>query len=86
MDSFTVVIEPDEDAYHASVPALPGCHTFGETVDAALLFINEAIALYLEENKFQPPSTRRGLKPPSKKQRPVNGAIGEKPGFPGVVV
>jgi predicted RNase H-like HicB family nuclease len=48
MDSYTVVIEPDEDAYHAFVPALPGCHTFGETVDEALLFIKEAIALYIE--------------------------------------
>ena len=48
MDSFTVVIEPDEDAYHAFVPALPGCHTFGDTVDEALLFIKEAIALYIE--------------------------------------
>ena len=48
MDSYTVVIEPDEDAYHAFVPTLPGCHTFGETVDEALLFIKEAIALYIE--------------------------------------
>ncbi|HIE55729.1 MAG TPA: type II toxin-antitoxin system HicB family antitoxin [Chromatiaceae bacterium] len=48
MNSFTVVIEPDEDAYHAFVPALPGCHTFGETVDEVLMFIKEAIALYIE--------------------------------------
>ena len=48
MNSFTVVIEPDEDAYHAFVPVLPGCHTFGETVDEALSFIQEAIALYIE--------------------------------------
>jgi antitoxin HicB len=48
MNSFTVVIEPDEDAYHAFVPALPGCHTFGQTVDEALLFIKEAISLYIE--------------------------------------
>jgi len=32
---FTVVIEPDEDAFHAYVPALPGCHTFGSTVEEA---------------------------------------------------
>lgn len=48
MDSFTVVIEPDEDAYHAFVPALPGCHTFGDTVDEALMHIKEAMALYIE--------------------------------------
>ena len=45
---FTVVIEPDEDAYHAYVPALPGCHTFGATVEEASNNIAEAIALHIE--------------------------------------
>ncbi len=27
--NFTVVIEPDGEEFHAYVPALPGCHTFG---------------------------------------------------------
>ncbi len=45
---FTVVIEPDEDAFHAYVPALPGCHTFGATVEEAHANIAEAIALHVE--------------------------------------
>lgn len=45
---FTVVIEPDENAYHAYVPALPGCHTFGDTVEEAQANIKEAIALHIE--------------------------------------
>ncbi len=45
---FTVVIEPDEDAFHAYVPALPGCHTFGATVEEARANIAEAIALHIE--------------------------------------
>jgi predicted RNase H-like HicB family nuclease len=45
---FTVVIEPDEDAFHAYVPALPGCHTFGATVEEAQRNIAEAIALHIE--------------------------------------
>jgi predicted RNase H-like HicB family nuclease len=45
---FTVVIEPDEDAFHAYVPALPGCHTFGATVEEARSNIAEAIALHIE--------------------------------------
>jgi len=45
---FTVVIEPDEDAFHAYVPALPGCHTFGSTVEEARANIAEAIALHIE--------------------------------------
>ncbi len=45
---FTVVIEPDEDAFHAYVPALPGCHSFGSTVEEARRNIAEAIALHVE--------------------------------------
>jgi len=48
MQSFTVVIEPDEDEYHAFVPSLPGCHTFGATIDETLHYIKEAIDLYIE--------------------------------------
>lgn len=37
---FRVVVEPDsslsgEKAYHASCPALKGCHTWGRTYDEA---------------------------------------------------
>jgi predicted RNase H-like HicB family nuclease len=45
---FTVVIEPDEEAFHAYVPALLGCHTFGVTVDEARANIAEAIELHIE--------------------------------------
>jgi len=45
---FTVVIEPDEGAFHAYVPALPGCHSFGDTVEEAQKNIAEAIALHIE--------------------------------------
>ena len=37
-----------EGGYVAFVPALPGCHTQGETLEEAELNIKEAIALYLE--------------------------------------
>jgi predicted RNase H-like HicB family nuclease len=46
--NYTVVIEPDENAFHAYVPALPGCHSVGDTVDEAKINIKEAIELYLE--------------------------------------
>lgn len=45
---FTVVIEPDEEAFHAYVPALPGCHTFGDTIDEARVNIAEAMAFHIE--------------------------------------
>lgn len=44
----TVVIEPDEEGFHAYVPALPGCHTFGDTIDEARANIAEAIELHIE--------------------------------------
>lgn len=52
---FTVIIEPDEDAFHAYVPALPGCHSFGSTIEEARDNIQEAILLHitsmLEDNE-----------------------------------
>ncbi len=45
---FTVVIEPDEEGFHAYAPALPGCHTFGMTIDEARANILEAIELHVE--------------------------------------
>lgn len=46
--SFTVVIEPDEQGFHAYVPALPGCHTFADTIDEARTNILEAIELHVQ--------------------------------------
>ncbi len=45
---FTVVIEPDERGFHAYVPVLPGCHSFGETVEEAQANIHEAMELHVE--------------------------------------
>ncbi|MBN1452057.1 MAG: type II toxin-antitoxin system HicB family antitoxin [Anaerolineales bacterium] len=45
---FTVVIEPDERGYHAFVPALPGCHSFGDSVEEAQANILEAIEVHVE--------------------------------------
>lgn len=38
-----------EGGYCVSVPALPGCLTYGENIDEALLMTKEAIELYIEE-------------------------------------
>lgn len=45
---FTIVIEPDEGGYHAFVPALPGCHSHGATLDETKLNITEALELHVE--------------------------------------
>ena len=46
--NFTVVIEPDEAGFHAYVPALPGCHTFADTIDEARRNILEALELHIQ--------------------------------------
>ena len=46
--TYRVIIEPDGKYFHAYVPALPGCRTFGKTVLEARKHIHEAIAAYLE--------------------------------------
>ena len=44
---FTIVIEPDEGGFHAFVPALPGCHSFGDTIEEAQTNIAEAVELHV---------------------------------------
>ena len=47
---FTVVLEQEPDkGFVASVPALPGCVSQGDTREDALQNIREAIELYLED-------------------------------------
>ena len=38
-----------EGSYTVSVPALPGCMTYGDTVEHAIQMAQEAIELYIEE-------------------------------------
>lgn len=47
---FTIVLtpQPDGSAYNVTVPALPGCVTWGATVEEAIEMAKDAIALYLE--------------------------------------
>lgn len=52
--AFKVLLEEDafddgRQAYHASCPALKGCHTWGYTQEEALANIQEAAELYIED-------------------------------------
>ncbi len=40
-----------EGGFTVTVPALPGCITYGEDVDEAIAMAKEAIELYIEELK-----------------------------------
>ena len=49
MHEFKVVILKDETGgYIAFVPALPGCHTQGETLKDLMKNAKEAVELYIE--------------------------------------
>lgn len=48
---FTVVLESDRDEphrYNVRVPALPGCRTYGESIDDALVNAREAVTVFVE--------------------------------------
>jgi predicted RNase H-like HicB family nuclease len=50
--TYRVIVEPDENnTFHAFVPALPGCHTWGETFDEARRNVRDAIDVYLRSLK-----------------------------------
>lgn len=53
--NFTVVIYQDEDGlFVAEAPAIPGCHTQGETYEEVLRNIAEAIRLCLKVAAHDP--------------------------------
>ncbi len=45
--TYRIIVEPDEGGYHAFVPALPGCHTWGKTIEEARAMVRDAIDVYL---------------------------------------
>ena len=57
---YTAIFEPGEHGgCHAFVPALTGCHSYGDTLEEARSSLREAIALYLEDLQAEgepPPS------------------------------
>ena len=47
--TYKVLLNPEpEGGFTATVPTLPGCITYGETVDEAMLMAEEAIILYID--------------------------------------
>jgi len=47
--SFRIIIEPDEkNTFHGYVPSLPGCHTWGETIEETRKNLKEAIRCHIQ--------------------------------------
>ena len=46
---YTIILDREPDGgYHAYCPALPGCHSEGDSLDEAIENIREAMGVYLE--------------------------------------
>lgn len=43
-----VIVEPDDDVYHAYCPVLKGCHSSGDTIEEAFENMQEAVRIHLE--------------------------------------
>jgi len=79
--TYRAIIEPDENnTYHGYVPALNGCHTWGDSIDEVRANLRDAISVYLasleEDNEAIP--LDRGLEfletitmPATEKSTPV---------------
>ncbi len=51
-NNFPVIIEQDEDnIYIVSCPLFKGCHSYGNTINEAMLNIQEVIELCIQEVK-----------------------------------
>ncbi|MBU0569266.1 type II toxin-antitoxin system HicB family antitoxin [Patescibacteria group bacterium] len=46
--TYRTIIEKDGKYYHGYVPALPGCHTQGKTIEETQGNLKEAMELWLE--------------------------------------
>ncbi|MCZ7400710.1 MAG: type II toxin-antitoxin system HicB family antitoxin [Candidatus Methanoperedens sp.] len=58
-----IIIEIDEDGYYiVSCPIFKGCHSYGETIDEALVNIQEVIEMCLEETKVEELNTFVGFR------------------------
>ena len=52
MHTYKILLQKEpEGGFTVSVPALPGCITYGENIDEALAMAKEAIELYIDELK-----------------------------------
>lgn len=49
--TFSIVLTPEQDgsAYNVTVPALPGCVTWGTTLQHAIEMARDAISLWVED-------------------------------------
>lgn len=63
MKNFSVFFEQEKDGgYSVSVPALPGCFSQGDTFEEALKNVQEAMKLYLADEKIEKQKTTQSIR------------------------
>ena len=48
---YPIIITPENDVFNVSVPDLPGCFTFGDTLVDAIEMARDAIAMWLVDSE-----------------------------------
>lgn len=51
--TFRTIIQKDGKGFHGFVPSLPGCHTYGDTIEEVRKNIKEAVAGWLKATTAQ---------------------------------
>ena len=51
--TFRTIIQKDGKGFHGFVPSLPGCHTYGQTIEEVRENIKEAVSGWIEANQVQ---------------------------------
>lgn len=46
--TFRTIIQKDGNGFHGFAPSLPGCHTYGETIEEVRKNIKEAVIGWME--------------------------------------
>lgn len=62
--SYRILLRAEpEGGYTVTVPTLPGCITFGDTITEAIAMAREAIELYLESLHYASPASTTKARP-----------------------
>lgn len=51
--TFRTIIQKDGKGFHGFVPSLPGCHTYGQTIEEVRENIKESVSGWIEVNQEQ---------------------------------
>lgn len=49
--TFRTIFQKDDQGFHGFVPALPGCHSYGDTIEEARKNIKEAVIGWIQANQ-----------------------------------